>query len=113
MNWPKRCKKSKTCGRQHLAEGVRAGITDFNEVIQKTETRAGKTLAQYVKAATTEIRTELQQDVENARLKATEIVYEVHQAHRNIALIRWGAAGLIAGVVLFGAGLWTGVHCFR
>jgi len=36
---------------RQLREGVRSGIAEFNEVVQKTETRAGKNLAQYVKAA--------------------------------------------------------------
>ena len=98
---------------RQLSEGVRSGIVDFNEVVQKTETRAGNTLAQYVKGAAAEIRGELQRDIENARVKATEIVSEVHYAHRNVVLIRWGATGIIAGLVLFTLGLWIGAHYLR
>jgi hypothetical protein len=98
---------------RQLGEGVRSGIADFNEVVQKTETRAGKALAEYVKSAAAEIRGELQRDIENARIKATEIVSEVHHAHRNVALVRWGAAGIIAGLVLFAFGLWAGAHYLR
>jgi hypothetical protein len=97
---------------RHLEEGVRSGISEFNEVVQKTETRAGRTLAQYVKGAGAEIRGELQKDVENARLKATEIIHGVHGAP-NAALARCGAAGIIAGLVLFGLGMWTGAQFFR
>jgi hypothetical protein len=98
---------------QRLQEGVSSGIADFNNVVQKTETRAGKNLAQYVKAAAAEIREELQRDIENARVHATEIVDEVNRAHSRPAIVRWVAAGLIAGMVLFGAGLWIGARAFH
>ena len=98
---------------QRLQEGVCSGIAEFNEVVQKTETRAGKSLAQYVKAAAAEIREELQRDIENARVHAEEIVDEVNRAHSRPAIAKWVAAGLIAGMVLFGAGLWIGAHSFR
>ena len=98
---------------RQLGEGVRSGIVAFNDVVQKTETRAGNTLAQYVKSAAAEMRGELQRDIENARIKATEIVSEVHNAQRNVVLVRWGAAGIIAGLALFIFGLWTGAHYLR
>ena len=98
---------------RQLGEGVRSGIADFNEVVQKTETRAGNTLAQYVKSAAAEIRQELQRDIDNARMKATEIVTELHHAQRNAVLVRWGAARVIAGLVLFALGLWIGAHYLR
>jgi hypothetical protein len=98
---------------QRLQEGVSSGIADFNNVVQKTETRAGKNLAQYVKAAAAEIREELQRDIENARVHAAEIVDEVNRAHSRPAIVRWVAVGLIAGMFLFGAGLWIGAHSFR
>jgi len=50
---------------QRLQEGVCSGIAEFSEVVQRTETRAGKSLAQYVKVAAAEIREELQRDVKN------------------------------------------------
>ena len=98
---------------RQLGEGVRSGIADFNEVVQKTETRAGKNLAQYVKGAAAEIRGELQRDIENARVHAAEIVDEVNRAHSRPAIVRWVAIGLTAGMVLLGAGLWIGSHLFR
>ena len=98
---------------QRLQEGVSSGIADFNNVVQKTETRAGKNLAQYVKAAAAEIREELQRDIENERVHAAEIVDEVNRAHSRPAIVRWVAVGLIAGMFLFGAGLWIGAHSFR
>jgi hypothetical protein len=99
-------------GRQ-LTEEVRSGIAEFTGALQKTETRAGKVLAQQVREAAAELRRELQRDIESARLNAAEMVTEVHRAHTNSALVRWGAAGLICAVALFGAGLWIGANCLR
>lgn len=98
---------------QRLQEGVCSGIAEFNEVIQKTETRAGKTLAQYVKAAAAEIRVELQRDIENARVQASEIVGEVARAHSRPVTARWVAMGLVAATTLFGAGLLVGAGIFH
>jgi hypothetical protein len=86
---------------RRLTEEVHSGITEFTEAVQKTETRAGKILAQQVNEAAAELRREMQRDIEDAR------------AHRKPAVIRWGAAGLIAGLALFGSGLWFGAHYFH
>jgi len=98
---------------RRLTEEVHSGIAEFTETVQRTETRAGKILAQQVKEAAAELRKELQRDVENARLRASEIVFDVHQAHGKAAVIRWSAAGLIAGLALFSSGLWIGAHFLR
>jgi len=98
---------------RRLTEEVHSGITEFTEAVQKTETRAGKILAQQVNEAAAELRREMQRDIEDARLRASEIVLDVHRAHRKPAVIRWGAAGLIAGLALFGSGLWIGAHYFH
>jgi len=98
---------------RQLTEEVRSGIAEFTVAVQKTETRAGKVLAQQVKAAAAELRQELQRDIETARLRAAEMVTQVHRAHRTSALVRWGATGLICAVTLLGAGLWIGAHYLR
>jgi hypothetical protein len=98
---------------QRLQEGVSSGIADFKNVVQKTETRAGKNLAQYVKAAASEFREELQRDIENARVQAAEIVGEVDRAHSRPVTVRWIVTGLIVAVILFGAGLAIGARAFH
>jgi histidinol dehydrogenase len=95
---------------RRLSEEVHSGIAEFKDTVQKTETRAGKLLAQQVKEAAAELRRELQQDIETARLNAADMVTEVHRAQRRSELIRWGAAGLICAAALFGAGMWVGAH---
>lgn len=54
------------------------------------------------------MRQGLQNDIHLAGLKAREFVHLVHEAHRRPLLIRWSAAGLIAGSILFGGGFWLG-----
>jgi hypothetical protein len=98
---------------QRLQKGVSSGIAEFTDVVQKTESRAGKTLAQYVKAAAAEIREQFERDIENARIEAAEIVEEVSRAQRRTAIVGWVTVGLIAGMGLLGAGLWIGAHCLR
>ena len=98
---------------RRLTEEVHSGVAEFTDAVQKTEVRAGKILAQQVKDAAAELRNELQRDIEDARLRASEIVIDVHRAHRKPAVIQWGAAGLIAGLALFGSGLWIGAQYFH
>jgi hypothetical protein len=98
---------------RQLSEGVRSGIVEFDKTVQRTEARAGTTLAQHVKTAVAEVRGDLQRDLESARSAAAEIVLQVPRTHYWVTLIKWVTAGLIAGVALFAAGLWTGMHYFR
>jgi len=98
---------------RRLIEEVHSAIAEFTEAVHKTEGRAGKILALQVKEAAAELRRELKRDIEDARLKANEIVVEVHRAHSRPTAIRWGAAGLIAAAALFGSGLWIGAHCLH
>ena len=87
---------------------VRETIAAFEESIHKSEKRAGTMLAQTVRESALQMREGLQSDIQVAGLKAREIVHLVDQAHRRPALIRWSAVGLVAGAVLFAAGVWLG-----
>jgi hypothetical protein len=98
---------------RQISERIHAGVAEFAEAVRKTEARAGKLLAEQVKDAAGELREELQRDIEKARLEANEIVQAVHEAHTKAALIRWFAAGVIAGAGMFAAGLWIGTACLR
>ncbi len=89
-------------------EQIRATIAEFHASMQKAEKRAGSMLAQGVKESTVQMQRGLHNDIQNASLKAREIVHLVNEAHRRPALIRWSAVGLIAGALLFGGGVWLG-----
>ena len=87
---------------------IRVTIAEFHASMQKAESRAGSMLAQEVKESAAQMQRGLQNDIHTAGLKAREIVHLVNEAHRRPALIRWAAAGLIAGALLFGGGVWLG-----
>src|SRR4051812_23145299 len=93
---------------KQMGEHIQAGIAEFSDAVQKTENRAGRILADEVKSAAAELRRELQRDVEGARVGAKELVAEIRSVHTRAALMRWAAAGVIAGAMLFAAGLWIG-----
>jgi hypothetical protein len=96
-----------------IGQHIRAGIAEFTEAVHKTEGRAGRILAEEVKAAAAELRLELQRDIESARVEAKELVCEVHRANGKAAMRRWGAVGFISAAAVFGCGLWVGVTYLR
>jgi hypothetical protein len=93
---------------ENIHEQIRATIAEFHASMHKAEQRAGSILAQGVKESAAAMQRGLQNDIQIAGLKAREIVHLVNEAHRRPALIRWSAVGLIAGVLLFGGGVWLG-----
>ena len=95
---------------KQIGEHIRSGIAEFTEAVHKTESRAGKVLAVEVKEAASEVREELQRDVEAARVGAREILYEVQRTHRKLALIRWAVVAGAAAVAVFASGVWAGAH---
>jgi len=95
---------------EQLCEAIREGISELEVSMQNVNRRAGKIVAQEVIETATRIRAELQKDIDAAGLKAAHLVYMVDQAHKRPTLIRWLAAGLVAAVALFAAGIWIGAH---
>jgi hypothetical protein len=93
---------------ENIHTQIRATIAEFHASMQKAEQRAGSILAQGVKESAAQMQRGLQNDIQIAGLKAREIVHLVNEAHHRPALIRWSAVGLIAGVLLFGGGVWLG-----
>jgi hypothetical protein len=85
---------------------IRATIAEFHASMEKAEKRAGSMLAEKVKESATQMREGLQGDIHLAGLKAREYVHMVNEAHRRSSLLRWVSAGLAAGVLLLGAGMW-------
>src|SRR5215471_17455965 len=85
---------------RRLSEHMERRFAAFNSGIERTERRAGYLLAQNVKNAAAQIRTELQKDIDEASMKAAYLVYKVDQAHKRPAMIRWIAVGLLSAVVL-------------
>lgn len=95
---------------KQIGEHIRSGIAEFTEAVQKAESRAGKVLAEEVREAATEVREELQRDIEAARISAREILHEAHRKHSRVALIRFAVTAIAAAVTLFASGVWAGAH---
>ena len=89
-------------------EQIRERTVEFETSFGKAERRAGHVLAQEVKESAAQMRQELQKDIHVAGVKAREIVHQVNAANRRSNLMRWTAAGIVAGALLFGGGVWLG-----
>ena len=92
-----------------LTHEIRQVLNSFTESLAKTEHRAGKALAQDVKTAATELRRELNADVERASLKANDLVMQVSAATARPAIVKWAAVGLLAALLLFLCGVVVGL----
>jgi hypothetical protein len=95
---------------KRLSEGVRAGIVEFNQTVEKTEARAGVALAQQVKASVAVLRQEIQKDIDTARLNAAEAVRLIDQTHKRNLPLCCCLLLVSALLAMFGAGIWVGTH---
>jgi len=91
-----------------LTQEVRSCLQSFTESLARTENRAGRVLAQDVKTAAAELRRELNADIENASLKAHDLVTKVSGANTRPAMVRWLMAGSVAAFLLFICGVAVG-----
>src|ERR1051325_9458957 len=95
---------------EELANGVRIGLREFEESVQKVQTRAGQLVAAEFNDRAAALRSELQRDITLAGAKASEIVFRVEQANRQPVMLRWATLGIVAALALFLIGLWIGAH---
>ncbi len=91
-----------------LTHEIRSSLHSFAESLAKTENRAGKVLAHDVKVAAAELRRELNSDIENASLKAHELVNKVSAVNSRPVMVRWLATGSLAALLLFLCGVVVG-----
>lgn len=94
---------------RQINDEVRASIAEFERAVQKVETRAGKMLAERMKEAATEFSVQLQQQLEQSRVKsasaATPLPKRRHTAwsYRSIAIVA------AAAIAVFMVGVWIGI----
>lgn len=93
---------------QNMCAQLQERISEFDASAQKAEARAGQALAREVKKAASEIRQELNGDIEASTLRCRELVRQVHAAHQRPELIRWAAVGIVFGFILLCGGIWLG-----
>ena len=91
-----------------LTHEIRSSLHSFAESLAKTENRAGKVLAHDVKVAAAELRRELNSDIENASLKAHELVNKVSAVNSSPVTVKWLATGSLAALLLFLCGVIVG-----
>lgn len=88
---------------------IRNTAEELNCAAERVQIRAGLVIAQEVRESVAAIRTELQKDIENASVKACELVAELHAT----ALFRsrwWFRPWLLVfGSSLLTAGFWLGM----
>jgi hypothetical protein len=93
-----------------LANSLQTGLREFEEAVQKVQTRAGQLVAAEFNERAAALRIELQRDITLAGAKATEIVFRVEQANRHPLMLRWATLGIVAGLALFLMGVWIGAR---
>ena len=91
-----------------LTHEIRSSLHSFAESLAKTENRAGKVLAHDVKVAAAELRRELNSDIENASMKAHELVNKVSAVNSRPVMVKWLATGSLAALLLFLCGVIVG-----
>jgi hypothetical protein len=92
------------------AESIAKATKEFNCATERVQIRAGSVVAGEVRAAVAIVRAEMQKDIDTARLKAFELIGEMHRAESRPSRWRWIAAGLLAGIALFIAGVFAGLQ---
>jgi hypothetical protein len=93
-----------------LAKNVRVALREFEEAVEKVQTRAGQLVAAEFNDRAAVLRSELQRDIVLAGAKATEIVFRLEQANRRPVMLRWATLGIVAALALFLSGLWMGAR---
>jgi CHASE3 domain sensor protein len=88
---------------------IQKATEEFNRATERVQIRAGSVVADEVRGAVSTVRAEIQKDIDNARLKANELVAQVHRAELRSRNWQWIVMGLFAGVGLFIAGVLTGI----
>lgn len=83
---------------------------EFNRATERVQIRAGSVVAGEVRDSVAAIRAEMQKDIDNARLKALELIGQVHRSESRSSRWQWITAGLLAGAALFIAGMLAGLQ---
>jgi hypothetical protein len=91
-----------------VIERIKAAGPEFEEAARRTQRLAGKALAESVMEAAFVLRTEIQNDIEGARLNASKLILELNEAHNRNSLFRLVALSLMCAVIIFALGFWIG-----
>ena len=91
---------------------VGAAITAFETSARAVDAHAGKMLAEEIRTSTSAWKAEVARDINIANVRSCEMIDKLNMAHSKPAMIRWGALGLVAGLLLLIGGIFLG-RCVR
>jgi len=91
-----------------IVEAVRAATREFEQAAEGVQVQAGTFLAQRVRHCVSVLRQEVVKSIGNGSAKTREGLGAVGRDHEKPGVQRWVAIGLLAGIVLFGGGVWLG-----
>ena len=87
-----------------LVEEIRTATREFEQAVESVQVRAGSLLAERARDLVSVLRQEAARDSGNSSIRAQG---RIGTAARAIAQ-RWAVIGLLAGMALFGCGVWLG-----
>jgi hypothetical protein len=90
-----------------IVEEIRAATREFEQAAEGVQVQAGTFLAQRVRDCVSVLRQEVVKSG-NGSTQAREGLGAVGRAYEKPAAQRWVGIGLLAGMVLFGCGVWLG-----
>jgi|ERR1700722_16190984 hypothetical protein len=91
-----------------IVEEVRAATREFEHAAEGVQVQAGTLIAQRVRNCVSVLRQEVVKSIGNGSAHARERPGAVGRADEKPGVQRWVAVGLLAGIVLFGCGVWLG-----
>ena len=89
-----------------LQSDLRARLAEFDKSVEKVEAKAGKLIAQQVKAAAVEFNTQLDKDLTTARQQITQLLGHVVNSRYHLLILI--SVALASALFLFGGGVWIG-----
>ena len=91
-----------------LLDGIRKAISDFEHAAETVQNRAGTILAQRLNEAAGAARLQLDEEIGQVVLAATERLDNLHEAQTRFAR-HWLAAGIVSAFMIFLIGLLVGL----
>jgi hypothetical protein len=91
-----------------IVQEVRAATREFEQAAEGVQVQAGAFLAQRVRDCVSTLRQEVVKSIGNGSAQTREGLGGVDRAHQKPGVQRWVAIGLLAGIALFGCGVWLG-----
>jgi hypothetical protein len=82
---------------------------DLRDAAERVQVRAGAVLGQEVRDSVSILKTEIHSDIDKARIRAAELIDQLHRAQSKTRRWLWSAIGLAAGAFLFLSGVEVGM----